>query len=279
MASVLRAFVTASSPAALVVGRRQAAHVAILRQAVHSTNGLRLHSAAMMFLAASGRSDSSMRWEMGIGSLVAAMTALTHWFSPTRCETAEPDEEWIRRLTADATEELDIAAVLQRLVPHQSKRNDKQFVHQTLSSDRRIRSLRIWHFDLTSEANGQHLEDAVVGRTKLMAIVRLGDELNGHPGLIHGGFTSALLDDLFGWASALESRKFMGGSSGWTIFTANLNVNYRAPMRCDTAYSVEVVAEKIAKQKKVYLSARIRDAEGKLLVESTSLYLIVRQPS
>lgn len=273
MASVLRALGADSSLTARVVGRRRAAHVAAVRQAAHSTNGPRLYSTSMRLLAASGRYDSNIRWEISVGSLVAAMTVLTHWFYPTRCETADLDEEWIRRLTAGATEELDVDKYVQ------TKRKDKQFIHQTLSSDRRIRSLRIWHFDLTNEAKGLDLDDAIAGRTKLTAIVRLGDELNGHPGLIHGGFTSALLDDLFGWASAFESRKFMGCSNGWTIFTANLNVNYRAPMRCDAAYSVEVIAEKIAKQKKVYMSATIRNAEGKVMVESTSLYLIVRQPS
>jgi len=267
---MLRAVVTTYSH--LRVGRCRAEHVAVLRQAARGADGSRLHSTVGRFIDVSGRNNSSIRWEMGIGSAIAAMTVLAHWLNPTRCDADRLDEEWIRRITAGATE-VDVA----KYEEDQRTRKDKQFIHQTLSSDRMIRSLRIWHFDTTDEAKGADMEDAVAGRTKLLAIVALGDELNGHPGLIHGGFTSALLDDLFGWTAAFEGRKFMGGSSGWTIYTANLNVNYRKPMRCDTIYSVEVTAEKIAKQKKVFLSARIRDAEGKLLVESTSLYLIVRQ--
>ena len=37
------------------------------------------------------------------------------------------------------------------------------------------------------------------------------------------------------------------------IFTANLTVNYRRPMQCNTAYYVKLKATRLEKQKKIYL--------------------------
>ena len=40
----------------------------------------------------------------------------------------------------------------------------------------------------------------------------LGNHLNGHVGLVHGGFTSALLDEAFGWGAGIEARAQQTGT-------------------------------------------------------------------
>ena len=54
------------------------------------------------------------------------------------------------------------------------------------------------------------------------ALVRFGENMCGHPGLVHGGATAAVIDELCGSAYDME-----GLGKG---FTANLNVNYRKPL-------------------------------------------------
>jgi len=90
-------------------------------------------------------------------------------------------------------------------------RKDKQFIWQTLrEGDRRIKKVAMWRKPGESELVGKSrvevIPDEIKGISQITLLVELGDELNGHPGIIHGGFTAALLDDLFGWASMSEKR-------------------------------------------------------------------------
>lgn len=55
----------------------------------------------------------------------------------------------------------------------------------------------------------------------LVARILPGKFLVGHPGIVHGGFTAAVLDNLLGTLYFLGGSKKMG-------FTANLTINVRA---------------------------------------------------
>ena len=111
------------------------------------------------------------------------------------------------------------------------------------------------------------------GQSRLNALVELGSELTGHPGVVHGGFTAALLDDLFGWAASSERK---ARNLGPANFTANLDVNYRRPLLAGSTYLVEVRVDRVEKSKKVYLSATLSDAQGRTCVEATSLYIVAK---
>jgi len=111
------------------------------------------------------------------------------------------------------------------------------------------------------------------GQSRLSALVEMGSELTGHPGVIHGGFTAALLDDLFGWAASSERK---ARNLGPANFTANLDVNYRRPLLAGSTYLVEVRVDRVEKSKKVYLSATLSDAQGRTCVEATSLYIVAK---
>merc|ERR1712217_236937 len=138
-----------------------------------------------------------------------------------------------------------------------------------MDGDRRIKRLRLFQHVSGGDQELQLAEvDAAAGKTKLIATVDLGDELNGHPGLIHGGFAAALLDDLFGWTAFLEAEQHVDMKNS-TIFTANLNVNYRRPMKDKSAYTIELYAEKVVRKKKIYLKALIQNSEGELCVDGT----------
>lgn len=61
---------------------------------------------------------------------------------------------------------------------------------------------------------------------ELLVQVRLGDSAVGHPGIVHGGATATILDNAFGML-------FFSCNLG-TGFTANLNLDYRAPLPAGT---------------------------------------------
>lgn len=65
---------------------------------------------------------------------------------------------------------------------------------------------------------------AIQNPTSLVVLVyvRLGLDLCGHPSIMHGGMSSALMDELLGML-AWESFHI-------PLFTANLNIDYRKPM-------------------------------------------------
>jgi thioesterase superfamily protein 4 len=101
----------------------------------------------------------------------------------------------------------------------------------------------------------------------------VGDGLDGPPNLVHGGFSAALLDDLFAWC-AFKEREARGLPQNTMILTANLNVSYKRPVPNDSAYYIEVEAERLEKSKKLFLKATLYDSKDRPCVEATSLYVL-----
>jgi len=184
----------------------------------------------------------------------------------TFCLAQQNDEYSVFRFDKTAFIELDLEAQL-------AHRMTKSFIWDTLrEGTQRLSNVRI--FAQRSETH--QLDDrgeVKSGANHVTALITVGDELSGHPSLVHGGFTAAILDDLFGWAAAMEKNSIFPNSQT-KIFTANLDVNYRKPMKDCSAYMVDIHVEKVVRQKKVYLTATVTDTEGRVCVESTALYII-----
>jgi acyl-coenzyme A thioesterase PaaI-like protein len=106
-----------------------------------------------------------------------------------------------------------------------------------------------------------------------LCLVRLGDSLCGHREYIHGGLTSALLDNLFGH---LFGRLHRENKLGKTQFTANLHVDYRRPMPKSTTFLIRLRVERLVDGRKGFLRAWVYDHAGNILVDSTSLYVVPR---
>ncbi|KAG0321047.1 hypothetical protein BGZ99_004152 [Dissophora globulifera] len=104
----------------------------------------------------------------------------------------------------------------------------------------------------------------------IVLVMHLGRSLCGHDGIIHGGLLATLLDEATGMV-ALPNLPFHIG------FTANLNVNYRKPVKADQFVMVKAEFEKLD-GRKGYTTASIHDMHGNTLVECTALFVSPKNP-
>ena len=106
-----------------------------------------------------------------------------------------------------------------------------------------------------------------IGHDEVVAIVHFGDKINGHPTIVHGGITSLVFDNTFGWL-------FFGLDLPLAV-TANLNVNYRSPLPMNTTCLLEAKLVNI-EGRKMFMEAKMRDLNGKMIADSTSLFVALK---
>lgn len=102
---------------------------------------------------------------------------------------------------------------------------------------------------------------------EILCVVRFGSLINGHPNYIHGGITSLVFDNTFGWL-------FLSLGLPLAV-TANLNVNFRSPLPKDTT-CVLTSQMKNLEGRKMYMEAVLRDVHGKVIADSSSLFVALR---
>mmetsp|Transcript_22712 Transcript_22712/g.37583 ORF Transcript_22712/g.37583 Transcript_22712/m.37583 type:complete len:243 (+) Transcript_22712:90-818(+) len=96
--------------------------------------------------------------------------------------------------------------------------------------------------------------------------IRLGDKLDGHIGSVHGGVLALIFDDAMGFAFDAMGIEM--------AYTANLNIDYRAPVPANSRVLIRV---RVSKQegRKLYFSAQLTSLDSTVLYgEATSLYII-----
>ncbi|OTB03042.1 hypothetical protein M426DRAFT_60987, partial [Hypoxylon sp. CI-4A] len=105
----------------------------------------------------------------------------------------------------------------------------------------------------------------------LVSLLYLGDELCGHPGIVHGGLLATILDEGLGRCCFAALPQKIG-------LTANLNVNYRAPAPAGS-YVVLKAATTRVEGRKAWVEGRLETlvAEGEtptVLAEATALFVM-----
>jgi acyl-coenzyme A thioesterase PaaI-like protein len=104
-----------------------------------------------------------------------------------------------------------------------------------------------------------------------VSFVTFGSSLNGHPGIVHGGILSLIFDDMFGFA-----YEALGVTHA---VTANLNIDYRAPVPQNTKVRIAVQLS-TRDGRKLYWKAQMTSADQQILyAEATSLYVIPKSTS
>jgi protein-tyrosine phosphatase/predicted thioesterase len=91
----------------------------------------------------------------------------------------------------------------------------------------------------------------------------LDDTSAGPPGVVHGGALAAIMDE------AMTVAAFEAGRFG---FTANLNVDFRAPVPTETTVTVTASVERI-EGKKTYLVSAVTLPDGAVAAEARGLFI------
>ena len=118
-------------------------------------------------------------------------------------------------------------------------------------------------------------------KTQVVAVAKVGTHMCGHEGIAHGGVTSMLFDDIFGWtffAGMNEKPKKTAGEDSPTAFgfTANLSVNFRAPIRVPATVVIRSRV-RLVEGRKVWLEATMADAAtGQHYADATALFVMPR---
>eukprot|EP00434_Breviolum_minutum_P038143 symbB.v1.2.033826.t1/scaffold4256.1/size42321/3 len=215
-------------------------------------------------LARSSPASPRVAFARGCIGVTAGTVAIVPWAFP---QVRAEDLWWQKHLGKDA-KLLDLEPLKQK------DRRDKQFIWQTTTGPGKIEDLTFYRCPRGEVDREVSLDapETVEGKTRICAVIRVGDELDGHPGLLHGGFTSAIVDDFTGLASWLE--KDAQGLGNVKVFTAHMDLSYRRPLPANSVYLVDVCVDKIERQKKVFLNATIYDKEGHACVKARVLYII-----
>ena len=107
---------------------------------------------------------------------------------------------------------------------------------------------------------------------------QLGNKVNGHKGIVHGGIISLIFDDAMGWGyEALLMSDPDLDADPTKIVTANLNIDYRAPLMAESRAVVRVYYVR-SEGRKIYFRARLESHDGETLyAEATSLFVKLRK--
>jgi acyl-coenzyme A thioesterase PaaI-like protein len=122
-------------------------------------------------------------------------------------------------------------------------------------------------------------QEHTIGAELAVADIRVGKDLNGHKGIVHGGIISLLIDDTFGWGYEAMGRlngKSFGDEDFPIVVTANLNVDFRIPLPANSHLIIRVYHEK-TDRRKIYFSARVKSHDGSALYcEAKSLFVMLK---
>lgn len=122
-------------------------------------------------------------------------------------------------------------------------------LHDTLNGENKISAYEVYHKENDEE---------------IVVRIKFGNTLNGHPGVVHGGITALVIDNTYGWLFFILKQP--------VAFTANLSINYRAPLFENTEAILRAKMVKV-EGRKMYMSAVLEDTKGKVIADSTTLFI------
>ncbi|KAF2500593.1 hypothetical protein BU16DRAFT_523373 [Lophium mytilinum] len=145
---------------------------------------------------------------------------------------------------------------------------EDSFFAETLKTDRTIKHLLSLH--LKPDENADPPIQAV--RT----IMDLGDGVNGHPDLCHGGFVATLMDEVMGVLLTINMERASswrrGEPSDLGLFTAYIKVNYKRPVPTPNVVLATARFEK-KEGKKAWVVGSIEDGMGVVYATGEALFV------
>lgn len=165
------------------------------------------------------------------------------------------------------------------------------FFTTTLATDATIKACI---YQIRSDTRLQHDSDVPSPRAAVSEVRALMDTaggVNGFPGVAHGGFVAAIIDEVMGFlinsnrAAATESTAVPGNGAaqpyvpmsapGSAVMTAELTTTYRRPVPTGEVLLLRTWIESV-EGRKMYVRATIEAAERRVLAEGRALFLALK---
>lgn len=130
-----------------------------------------------------------------------------------------------------------------------------------------------------SSSNSRPAESlSAIGTNEIRIFYILGTEMNGYPGVLHGGIVATLLDESLGFLLVLESGYQAPSQSapGPKMVTAYLNTNFLRPVQTPGVIVVHAKLEEAKEDRKWKIKGWICDANNQVLATAECLYVKTR---
>jgi len=123
-----------------------------------------------------------------------------------------------------------------------------------------------------------------ISQQEIVAVdLKIGNRLNGHPKIVHGGIISLLFDEAMGWAAYIGLEHSTSNideiytSDNTFLVTANLSIDFRAPFIAGSNAVLRVyLDQEMTAGRKMYFVAQLESEDGKVtFAEARSLFLCV----
>ncbi|KAG6363903.1 hypothetical protein INS49_009006 [Diaporthe citri] len=114
---------------------------------------------------------------------------------------------------------------------------------------------------------------------EIKGLITLGGDLDGHPGICHGGIVATIFDEVLGYAAPAGRLAGEGQGAGGrpvpSYVTAYLNTTYLRPVR--TPGTILVVASTTRVEgRKIWVEASMEDGRGDKLARAEALFVEVK---
>ena len=129
----------------------------------------------------------------------------------------------------------------------------------------------------TSTCGTSSKKAAVDKQPELVVLVQFGERgVDGHPSMIHGGVTCALLDEIMSLLVTSHRMNRPVPELSGSLFTANLTTSFRAPI--PTPGQVLVKCWLVRRERRKWLTkGQIVDRQGQILAEGDAVWVVARK--
>ena len=168
----------------------------------------------------------------------------------------------------------------ERVHPPDRSQTESHAIFGPLLGEGRIERYNFYrriHADKASLRSNHNTDESAEPVEVAVGDVQLGNKVNGHRGIVHGGIISLIFDDAMGWGYEALLLSDPALDDGTKIVTANLNIDYRAPLTEGSRAVVRVYYAR-SEGRKLYFRARLESHDGAILyAEATSLFVKLRK--
>jgi acyl-coenzyme A thioesterase PaaI-like protein len=139
-----------------------------------------------------------------------------------------------------------------------------------------------WKQQVKALSENQAVRDTSVSigsecaQADFILLIHLREDVSGFESTAHGGFLGALFDE--GMSACIETVRQVGTEQLGQLFTANLNVSFRAPVALPGTYMIALWLVR-REGRKWFVEAKMVGKEGTVVAKAEALWISIKTES